>query len=76
MKSQLGKHPAIIRKLLVKLFSRSFKERRLFEKRRHPETFVLSEIRPRQAASSPGDVTDTPPYPIAAVARAPAFFLS
>ncbi|QHC35722.1 hypothetical protein FMA36_09750 [Komagataeibacter xylinus] len=26
---------------MVKLFSKSFRERRLFEKRRHPETFIL-----------------------------------
>ncbi|AZV38594.1 hypothetical protein CXP35_06955 [Komagataeibacter xylinus] len=61
---------------MVKLFAKSFRKSRLFEKRRHPETFILFEIRPGQAASSPGDVTDTPPYPIAAVARVPAFFLS
>ncbi|PYD70444.1 hypothetical protein CFR76_03475 [Komagataeibacter swingsii] len=30
----------IMRKFLVKLFSKSFKERRLFEKRRHPDTFI------------------------------------
>ncbi|AZV38882.1 hypothetical protein CFR75_08090 [Komagataeibacter xylinus] len=38
--SQPGKHPEIIRTLLVKLFSKSFKERRLFEKRQHPKTFI------------------------------------
>ncbi|PYD68445.1 hypothetical protein CFR76_15070 [Komagataeibacter swingsii] len=30
-----------VRKFLVKLFSKSFRERRLFEKRRHPKTFIL-----------------------------------
>ncbi|AQU87820.1 hypothetical protein B0W47_10385 [Komagataeibacter nataicola] len=30
----------ILKKFLVKLFSKSFKERRLFEKRRHPKTFI------------------------------------
>ncbi|EGG75851.1 hypothetical protein SXCC_03210 [Gluconacetobacter sp. SXCC-1] len=28
------------RTFLVKLFSKSFRERRLFEKRRHPKTFI------------------------------------
>ncbi|PYD68580.1 hypothetical protein CFR76_14160 [Komagataeibacter swingsii] len=32
---------AIIRTFLVKLFSKSFEERRLFEKRRHPKTFIF-----------------------------------
>ncbi|AZV38168.1 hypothetical protein CXP35_04435 [Komagataeibacter xylinus] len=37
LKSQPGKHPAIIRKFLAKLFSESCEERRLLEKRRHPK---------------------------------------
>ncbi|WP_167402060.1 hypothetical protein [Komagataeibacter swingsii] len=35
-----GKGGASHEKFLVKLFSKSFKERRLFEKRRHPKTFI------------------------------------
>jgi len=31
----------LIQKFLVKLFSKSFEERRLFEKRRHPKTFIV-----------------------------------
>ncbi|AZV39603.1 hypothetical protein CXP35_13360 [Komagataeibacter xylinus] len=41
MKSQLGKHPEITRKFLAKLFSKSFEEHCLFEKRRYPRTFIL-----------------------------------
>ncbi|PYD69195.1 hypothetical protein CFR76_11105 [Komagataeibacter swingsii] len=33
-------------KFLVKLFSKSFRERRLFEKRRHPKTFILFKNNP------------------------------
>ncbi|PYD76148.1 hypothetical protein CFR71_04580 [Novacetimonas pomaceti] len=36
----LTKYRDIIRKFLVKLFSKSFERRRLFEKRRHPKTFI------------------------------------
>ncbi|WP_167400089.1 hypothetical protein [Novacetimonas maltaceti] len=31
----------IVQKFLVKLFSKSFGRRRLFEKRRHPKTFIM-----------------------------------
>ncbi|PYD59546.1 hypothetical protein CFR73_11515 [Novacetimonas maltaceti] len=34
------KHPANFQRFLAKLFPKSFKERRLFEKRRHPKTFI------------------------------------
>ncbi|PYD79625.1 hypothetical protein CFR77_05915 [Komagataeibacter sucrofermentans] len=29
---------------MVKLFSKSFQERRLFEKRQHPKTFIIQEF--------------------------------
>ncbi|MBE7728748.1 hypothetical protein F1542_03020 [Komagataeibacter sp. FXV3] len=38
----VSKDPTIIRTFLVKLFSKSFEECSLFEKRRHPETFIVS----------------------------------
>ncbi|PYD47130.1 hypothetical protein C3920_11395 [Novacetimonas pomaceti] len=38
--------PFILEKFLVKLFSKSFERRRLFEKRRHPKTFKTFINRP------------------------------
>ncbi|RBM06737.1 hypothetical protein NJLHNGOC_08745 [Novacetimonas cocois] len=38
-----------VKKFLVKLFAKSFERRRLFKKRRHPETFVCCfQTVPRQ----------------------------
>ncbi|PYD74790.1 hypothetical protein CFR71_12860 [Novacetimonas pomaceti] len=42
-RSLLPKQPLNIKKFLVKLFSKSFEERRLFEKRQHPKTFIIQE---------------------------------
>ncbi|AZV39097.1 hypothetical protein CXP35_10205 [Komagataeibacter xylinus] len=36
---------------MVKLFSKSFKRRRLFEKRRHPKTFITKKAAPRGDAA-------------------------
>ncbi|AZV38928.1 hypothetical protein CXP35_09135 [Komagataeibacter xylinus] len=41
MKSRSGKHPEIIRTFLVKLFSKSFEERRLFGKKAAPGTLLV-----------------------------------
>ncbi|KAB8123919.1 hypothetical protein D3W54_06560 [Komagataeibacter medellinensis] len=38
---ELFEKPVIVEKFLVKLFSKSFEGRRLFEKRRHPKIFIL-----------------------------------
>ncbi|PYD52719.1 hypothetical protein CFR78_13215 [Komagataeibacter rhaeticus] len=49
---QAGKHPVVIRKFLVKLFSKNFEDRRLFEKRRHPKTFIIF-YQPYSTAAGP-----------------------
>ncbi|ATU73989.1 hypothetical protein CFR78_00480 [Komagataeibacter rhaeticus] len=47
---------------MVKLFSKSFEERRLFEKRRHPKTFIpfcQSEMLPQVYATDASTLSST-----------------
>ncbi|WP_133251105.1 hypothetical protein [Novacetimonas pomaceti] len=41
----------VVKKFLVKLFAKSFERRHLFEKRRHPKTFVVFKRFPEKDAA-------------------------
>ncbi|WP_231289837.1 hypothetical protein, partial [Komagataeibacter europaeus] len=45
LKSQAGRHSAITKKFLVKLFSKSFEERRLFEKKGSTKRLYISHYK-------------------------------